>query len=376
MRDDPKDWIKVAALPALGAGVLKKLWEQGWTPQALLNADPTTWQGLGLKQKTIAELIALQQQKQSPTAEKITQALHWRENCPDAHIIAITDADYPVLLREIPDPPPVLFVRGNLAALNLPQVAIVGSRHASASGLRHAHDFAAFLSQCGVVITSGMALGIDAAAHQGCLDVSGITVAVFGAGIDRIYPASHRRLALEVLAHKGALVSELFPSTPPLPNHFPRRNRIISGLSAGVLVVEAALKSGSLITARLALEQNRNVYALPGPLSNPMSKGCHKLIKDGAYLVEEGKDIIAEMGEILGVFQQQLDVEGGEVKKTLTEPLSSSEAKVLEIIGFEPINLDLLCAKSGMSMAELSDVTVGLELKGAITQMAGGYLRL
>ncbi|GIX31664.1 MAG: DNA processing protein DprA [Porticoccaceae bacterium] len=213
-------------------------------------------------------------------------------------ILPLTDPLYPSLLREIPDPPPWLFVRGRPEALSLPQIAIVGSRRASRFGLAQAERFAAQLAAGGFAITSGLAVGIDAAAHRGALR-TGVTVAVLGSGLARIYPRQHRELAEEIVAGGGALVAELPPEAPPLPHHFPRRNRILSGLALGVLVVEAAAQSGSLITARHALEQGREVFAVPGSLHNPLSRGCHRLIREGAVLVECAADLVAELGGLL-----------------------------------------------------------------------------
>ncbi len=213
-------------------------------------------------------------------------------------LLPLSDPLYPPLLRQIPDPPIALFVRGDATLLSEPQLAMVGSRNPSVEGRRNAEEFAEYLAKCGLVITSGMALGIDAASHKGALK-GGKTVAVWGTGLDKAYPPRNRELAEEIIA-KGVVVSEFPPGTPPLPTHFPRRNRIISGLAVGTLVVEAAKQSGSLITARLASEQGREVFAIPGSIHNPMARGCHRLLRDGAKLVESAGDILEETGAAAG----------------------------------------------------------------------------
>jgi len=376
MTVDPRDWITVAALPDLGAASIKKLWDAGWTPEKLLAADVIEWQRLGLKQKTINALNGLSQNRNSPTLTRVTEALAWQERFADAHILPVTHTDYPALLREIYDPPAVIFVRGNLQALNLPQLAIVGSRNASVTGLKQAYDFSSYLSGHGLVITSGLALGIDASAHQGAVDKAEKTVAVFGTGIDKLYPARNRNLAAQILEQNGCWVSEFFPGTPPLTSNFPKRNRIISGMSTGVLVVEAALKSGSLITARMALEQNREVFAIPGALNNPLSKGGHRLIRDGAYLIESAEEIIEQIGQILGVFSSQLSSEYAPDEKAHIGDLSASESMLLNFMGFEVQHIDQISQNSGFSLPELSQLLVALELKGLVAQHAGGYMRL
>jgi DNA processing protein len=302
--------------------------------------------------------------------------LEWLNNTPEAAIVPITSTDYPELLREIADPPPVLFCKGNLSALNLPQLAMVGSRNPSATGLRNAYNFSSYLAQHGLIINSGLALGIDAAAHQGCVDHNCATVAVLGTGMATLYPYRNRKLTEQILDTHGVLVSEFFPDVPPLAANFPKRNRIISGMSAGVLVVEAALKSGSLITARMAVEQNRDVFAIPGPLNNPMSKGCHKLIRNGAHLVESAEEIIAEIGHILGVFSAEPRAKEGSEQNQLTEHLSAPEQVLLDSIGFEQQKLDQIVINTGFPMHEVAQILVSLELKGLVAQSMGGYIRL
>jgi len=240
------------------------------------------------------------------------------------HILTLHDPAYPALLKEIADPPPLLFVRGDPAVLSRPQLGIVGSRNPTPGGRSLAEDFARSLSRCGLVVTSGMALGIDAAGHRGALRGGGTTLAVAGTGPDRIYPARHRDLA-RAIVEQGAIISEFAPGTPALPSNFPRRNRIISGLSLGVLVVEAACRSGSLITARLAAEQGREVFALPGSIHNPLARGCHHLIRQGAKLVEDIEDIVEELGPLAAVISHRSgDGEAGD-KPAETLPADQRE---------------------------------------------------
>ena len=376
MTGDPKDWITVAAVPGLGALSVKRLWEAGWTPEKLLSADKTELQRLGLKPQTIHALTSNSGENHSVIRGKVDRALAWLNGTADAAILPITAPEYPELLREIADPPPVLFCRGNLSALNVPQLAVVGSRNPSATGLRNAYSFSAFLAQNGLIINSGLALGVDAAAHQGCVDHNCSTVAVFGRGMDAVYPSRNRKLADQILENHGVWVTEFFPDVPPLAANFPKRNRIISGMSAGVLVVEAAVKSGSLITARMALEQNRDVFAIPGPFNSPLSKGCHKLIREGAYLVESAEEIITEISQILSVFERQGMPEHGQEQKTHTEELSAAEEVLLNCIGYELQKLDQIIINTGFAMQEVAQLLVSLELKGLVAQSMGGYIRL
>ncbi|TXK97341.1 DNA-protecting protein DprA, partial [Methylococcaceae bacterium HT1] len=244
-------------------------------PEQLFAESRETLIKLGLRTQTIDAI-------KKADWDSVEQDLLWREQ-KDNHILLFTDTDYPSQLKEIPDPPPILFARGDVDLMQFPQLAIVGSRTPSSSGLQMATDFASSLATTGFTITSGLALGIDAASHRGALAVQGKTIAVTGTGLDRVYPATHKELATEI-ANTGVLVSEFPPGTSAKANHFPRRNRIISGLCVGLLVVEAAKHSGSLISARMALEQNREVFAIPGSIYNPVARGCNALIREGAKL--------------------------------------------------------------------------------------------
>ena len=287
-------------------------------------------------------------------------------------IVLISSADYPALLREIDTPPALLFVKGDTSILNLPQIAIVGSRHHSAAGQQNARAFARHLANSGFVITSGLALGIDGAAHLGAIE-TGKTIAVLGTGVDIIYPRRHQTLYQDIIAKGGAIVSEFPPGTPARAGNFPQRNRIISGLSLGVLVVEAALKSGSLITARLAMEQGREVFAIPSSIHNPSAKGCHQLIRQGAALVETADDIINELGGMLAY-----KAEGAQqtVASDNISSLDDTSNKILNALGFDPADLDTLISRTQLSPATLSGLLVQLELEGWVEQRAGMYNRL
>lgn len=294
-----------------------------------------------------------------------------RERCLDEGItiLAHGDADYPELLAEIPRPPPLLFVLGKVESLSLPQLAIVGSRKPSPQGKENARNFARVLGEGGLTITSGLALGIDGIAHRGALDARATTIAVLACGLDRIYPQRHCGLANEILESGGAIVSEFLPGVDALREHFPQRNRIISGLSYGTLVVEAAVKSGSLISARYALQQNREVFAIPGSIHNPLARGCHALIREGATLVETADDVARELNGFLS-WHCQMHTEA----KT-KDPLSAFEQKILDALGFDGAATDNLVERTGFSVAELSTSLLALELKGLIEEIAGIYMR-
>jgi DNA processing protein len=296
------------------------------------------------------------------------QDLKWLERS-GSRLIPVTHADFPPLLRQIPDPPAALFVRGDARLLAEPQLAMVGSRNPSSEGRRNAEEFAAYLSRCGLVITSGMALGIDAASHKGALKGSGHTVAVWGTGLDKAYPPRNRELAEEIAAH-GSLVSEFPPGTPPLPAHFPRRNRLISGLAVGTLVVEAARQSGSLITARLASEQGREVFAIPGSIHNPMARGCHRLLREGAKLVESAGDILEELAPLLGLELPATEPASGAV--SAEAPEDPEYRLLLNSLDFAPTSVDSLVERTGLTPDVVSSMLLMLELQGHVETSPGG----
>lgn len=286
-------------------------------------------------------------------------------------LLCLTDPGYPALLRETPAPPPLLYGCGDPGALALPAIAVVGSRNASRGGVEHAQHFAETLAGSGFAIASGLALGIDSAAHTGALR-AGITVAVVGTGIDRVYPRQNLGLWRDIVAAGGAVVTEFPPGTPPLAGNFPRRNRIISGLSLGVLVVEAALRSGSLITARQALEQGREVFAIPGSIDNPRARGCHQLIRDGATLVETAADIVAQLGGMLALKQ----LEARSTDAPTPAPVSTEAGRVLAALGHDPAAADRLVVLTGLPVAEVTAALVELELAGLVDAREGSYWRL
>lgn len=311
----------------------------------------------------------------SPDQAALDADLAWIETS-GAHLVPITSDLYPPLLAHIERGPPVLYVLGDLGALVTPQIAIVGSRNPTATGRSTAYDFAKYFARAGLTITSGLALGIDAASHEGALDGGGLTVAVCGCGLDIVYPRRNVALAHRIRA-SGALVSEFPPRTNPLAAYFPQRNRVISGLSVGTLVVEAARRSGSLITAQHALEQGREVFAIPGSIHNPLSRGCHKLIREGAKLVEQAADVLSEVANFLQT--QPL------ARRPMPRgdgcdagPALDKEYEILlDALGFEPASLDVLAARTGFSGARVASMLLILELQGRIKPHAGGrYGRL
>jgi DNA processing protein len=295
---------------------------------------------------------------------------------PDCRRIDPGQPCFPAQLLAIPDPPEVLFVHGDPSLLAAPQLAIVGSRGPTPAGRETAFAFARRLSGAGLAITSGLASGIDSAAHGGALAGGGRTVAVCGTGLDIVYPPRNRALAGKIAA-RGALVSEFPPGTPPLPHHFPRRNRLISGLSLGVLVVEARHRSGSLITARLAAEQGREVFALPGSIHNPLARGCHRLIRDGARLVETPEEVLAGLQHDLFRALPPGPSQPPAAPGFSGRPLDSDSKILLNACGFEPVDIDVLVARTGFSAAAVASTLLMLELQGEVESSAGGmYCRL
>ena len=349
--------------PGLGAVGLQSLHKQFGSFANILSASPEQ-----LPPRSRKPVTAIQQQLKSLQTDA-QQALNALQQS-GVTLLCLSDDTYPTLLREIPSPPPLLYVRGNVDALSLPAIAIVGSRNASRGGIEHAARFAATLAAGGFAITSGLALGIDGAAHRGAL-AKGITIAVIGTGIDRVYPRGHRDLSAEIIANHGAIVSEFPPGTPPLASNFPRRNRIISGLSTGVLVVEAALKSGSLITARLAMEQGREVFAIPGSVNNPLAKGCHRLIREGATLTETTDDIIQQLGGMLSFKQAEVAAE----TRDASTALGTGASHLLAAMGYDPVGIDALAGHLNLDITILSGLLVELEIQGLVENQGGLYVR-
>ncbi|AEF20033.1 DNA-processing protein DprA [Pseudomonas fulva] len=346
--------LRLHCLPELGPKRFRKLLSAFDSASAALSAPASAWRSLGLP-------LACSDARRSPEIrERARLALDWLQ-VPGQQLLMWDEPRYPALLAEISDAPPLLFVAGDPMPLERPQLAMVGSRRASRPGLDTAHSFARSLAHGGFVITSGLALGIDGAAHQGALDANGHTVAVLGTGLQCLYPARHKRLAQDIIERGGALVSELPLDSPPQAANFPRRNRIISGLSLGVLVVEASPSSGSLITARLAAEQGREVYAIPGSIHHPGAKGCHQLIRDGATLVE----CIEHILEALRGWQQAPVVEKSNAASV------AAVHPLLALLYAAPHSSEALAHAAGWALPEVLAALTELELDGLVACEAG-----
>ncbi|MDE2117352.1 MAG: DNA-processing protein DprA [Betaproteobacteria bacterium] len=347
-------WIALNHIPGLGNEGLRRLLQTFGDPAHVFATPARTLKQV--VQPAVAEAIA---QGWDETA--LVPVASWLDD-PQNSIVTLADPDYPQALLNIPDPPLLLYVKGRRELLNRPALAIVGSRNATTQGLSNAEAFAQAASAAGLCIVSGMAHGIDAAAHRGGLRGQGSSIGVVGTGLDKIYPAANRELAHQ-LALEGALISEFSLGTPPLAANFPRRNRIISGLSLGCLVVEASLQSGSLITARMALEQGREVFAIPGSIHAPQSKGCHHLIKQGAKLVERAQDILEELGYFATSPALQVATPEGH--------------SLFAHLGFDPVDIDSLVQRSGLTIEALSAILLQMELEGVVATLPGGlYQRI
>ncbi len=362
MTDPAEAWLRLLRAPGVGPVIYSRLLERFTGPSEVIAAPRATLEAVGLKASAIDWL-------RQPDEALLGRDLAWVAE-PGHHLLNLHDSAYPALLRDIPAPPPLLFVNGDPGLLSQPQLAIVGSRNPTQGGSRNAYEFARFLASCGLLVTSGMATGIDTAAHEGALS-AGSTIAVFGTGADRIYPAANRDLAHRI-ALQGAIVSELPPGTAPRREQFPRRNRIISGLSLGTLVVEAAARSGSLITARLAAEQGREVFAIPGSIHNPLAKGCHGLLRNGAKLVETAADIIEELDVLLGSMGPPPEPPAAGEPVSAGEPLDQDYRTLLACLGHDPMSQDQLMQCSGFPTDVVSSMLLMLELEGYVESVPGG----
>lgn len=363
---DIKNWLILLHATGLGVAGFHKLLCAFETPEKILAANSSKLSELGFDKQTISAI-------QQPDLEAVDTDMKWAESSDNHHIITLSDPKYPQQLKSISHPPPVLFVRGDPDYLQQPQLAMVGSRNPTAAGKRTASDFAKHLSNTGITITSGLARGIDGACHQGALQGMAGTVALVAHGLDIVYPAAHRALA-EDIANHGAVVSEVPIGTEPHRGLFPRRNRIISGLSLGTLVVEAALKSGSLITAKHALEQNREVFAIPGSIHNPLSRGCHQLIRQGAKLVETAEDIIEELLPHLPTgITAPVTILNNEKNEQILDP---DHQKLLKCLQYEAVAIDDLVNCSGFSAAEVASMLLIMELEGRVVTEGGRYMRI
>jgi DNA processing protein len=346
-------WLRLSLLDGLGPQSLRKLLIAHGSPQDILAASARDL-AVVVSSKLVAKI-----RDGGASDELLATVEQWLAD-PANHIVTFADAEYPRALLEIADPPPLLYVKGRVELLNQPGFAIVGSRNATAQGIANAEAFATTLSNAGLTIVSGLALGVDAAAHRGGLAGTASTVAVVGTGLDVVYPARNRELAHHI-ATAGVLISEFALGTPAIASNFPRRNRLICGLSRGVLVVEAAVSSGSLITARFAAEQGRDVFAIPGSIHSPLAKGCHALIKQGAKLVESAQDVLEELGEPASRLPPEAVVDD-----------AAEEHPLLLHVGFDPVATDTLQQRSGLTAAAINIALTDLELTGQIESLPGG----
>jgi len=354
-------WLALHRAPLIGSRRFRAILDHVQSPRELFETRADDLAALGFKERTIAYL-------RQPDWQAVEGDLQWLD-ASGHDCLTLHDPRYPALLREIPDPPPLIFVKGHVPALSSRQIAIVGSRNPSPSGRRIAQDMASALVLAGFAVTSGLALGIDASGHSGALEAGGVTIAVAATGLDQVYPHRHRELALEIVASKGALVSEFPPGTGPKADHFPRRNRIISGLSLGTVVVEAAPQSGSLITARLAAEQGREVFAVPGSIYNPLSRGCNELIKNGAKLIQTVEDIVEE-------FEARLSVQAYKPSFQTGSEDDRPHMELLKYIAYDPTSVDTLVAATGNTPEAIVSMLLMLELQGHVASTPGGcYFR-
>ena len=360
------EWIRLTETPGIGCDAAIRLLRAFGLPQQIFAADHAD-----LKQVVSSKQAnSLASPPTFDTVALIERTELWCE-AQNNFFVTLADKNYPSLLLEIADPPTILYIKGRIELLSSASIAVVGSRNATNQGVNHARQFSSSLSRLGLTIVSGLASGIDAAAHQGALDAAGSTIAVIGTGIDLVYPAKNKALAHQI-ANSGCIVSEYPLGTSGIASNFPRRNRIISGLSLGVLVIEAAAQSGSLITARMASEQGREVFAIPGSIHSPLAKGCHQLIKQGAKLVETAQDILEELPLHRHNASPPAISEQGDL---ISAGVGEIAEKLLEEIGFEPIHPDELVLRCKMSSGQLTSELVMLELTGQIEVLAGGLYR-
>ena len=357
--------LALLRIPQLGPSAFRRLHTCLTSPLEVFDAGRRQLAALGLNEAVIAGILA-------PDWRGAEADLEWLHGS-GSQLVTWDAPEYPPLLKQIPDPPPCLFVQGCAGLLASPQVAVVGSRKPSPAGRRHARQFGADLGRAGITVTSGLATGIDSQAHEGALEAGAPTIAVFGCGLKTVYPRGNRRLAANI-ATAGALVSEFPPDAKPLAANFPRRNRLISGLALGVLVVEAAPRSGSLITARLALEQGREVFALPGSIHNPVARGCHALIREGAKLTETIEDILEETAPLAAAVRPAVHAAPAPLPDGTG--LDGAAKLLLDNIGDAPITIDSLINLTLLPVDEISAALLNLELLGLIETVPGGaYVR-
>lgn len=372
--ENVKYWLALNRAPLVGAVTFRQLLQRFGNPQAVFLATHRDWLSAGLKPKTIDYL-------NNPDWQAIEEVdIAWLQQ-PNNYLLTLDHPQYPSYLRDIHGAPPILYAHGQLEVLQSPQVAIVGTRKPSKQGYDLAKDFASHITQAGFVVTSGLAMGIDEAAHWGAIAVNGKTIAVTGTGLDRVYPAKNHQLA-HTIAQQGLLLSEFPLKTPAHSENFPRRNRIISGMTLGTLVIEANLRSGSLITARLAAEQGRDVFAVPGSIHHNLSRGCHALIKEGAKLVESANDVIEEL--LIHIPIQPVTYTPSHStpsnkkvdESNKLDELDPQYKTLYDCMGANPISIDDLVDVSQLSVGEISSMLLILELQGLVSSQAGGlYIR-
>jgi DNA processing protein len=357
--DALRHWLRLTLTPGVGGEARRQLLKTFGLPEAVFSA------GAG-ELRTVVGTTVAERLLGHDCTRAIDDALAWAAQ-PGNHIITLADAAYPQALLKAADPPVLIYAKGRTELLNRPAIAIVGSRNATKQGEATAEHFAQALSSAGLTVVSGLALGIDAAAHRGALTGRGSTVAVIGTGADRIYPSRNEDLARQI-AESGVIVSEFPLGTPAVAANFPRRNRLIAGLARGCLVVEAAERSGSLITARLAAEGGLEVFAIPGSIHSPLSKGCHQLIKQGAKLAERAEDILEELRWEAAVASPSV---------AATAPVAPEAGRLLDAMGYDPCNLDTLANLTGLTADRLLAMLLPLELDGHVAQLPGGrYQRI
>lgn len=375
-------WVSLLRVSGVGPKNFQKLLAAFGSPEAVFQANNASLKQAGISDSIADSIISYDKNLSIPDME-------WLEASSDHRIVSIECEEYPALLKQISNPPPLLYVHGNLSVLNDPQLAIVGSRNPTQGGKTTAYDFANHLAKTGLCISSGLALGVDGLAHQGAVDADAPTIAVIATGIDRVYPAKHRELAHDIVK-KGAIISEFPIGVQAKPENFPRRNRIISGLSHGTLVIEAALQSGSLITARTAMEQGREVFAIPGSIHNPLARGCHQLIRQGAKLVETAEDILEEMSPLIDLENIEINSEKSSKNNKhhvdQTTPLDSAtsnslldidQQQLLELMGYDAVPIDTLVERAKQPVEQVSAMLLMLELQNYVSSSGNGtYTRL
>lgn len=386
-----KYWLALWRINGIGYRTIEVLQRFFPSWKDLFELPQAAIQKLKLSAETIAAL-------QNPPWREIEQDLKWQANNPrQHHILTVADAAYPTLLKTISQPPTILFVKGCLETLLTPQIAMVGSRNPSCIGRETAHIFAAELAGAGLTVTSGLAIGIDAACHRGALAKRGKTIAVLGTGINNIYPHQHLHLVADIIAQDGAIISEFPLNAGAVASNFPRRNRVISGMSLGTLILEATCKSGSLITAKYALEQGREVFAIPGSIHNPLARGCHLLLRQGAKLVETAQDVLEELHplresrtvnrgqSVAKIAAKKIDLKPISTKKnevvtkdqcSIKNLLDLDDTKLLECIGYESTAIETIIVRSNFTRQKVTQLLTMLELKGLIKMTIGGYVRI